>query len=343
MNKIVLGSISAIALLLHSSIAFSGVSAERITCQGDQGNSVEKCSLTGSGELISAQSQESDFFVSYKMGCNRSYRGPKPSKIKLTLNGRETVLNYNATEDRLFVGTGIGPVVLSDSQPNELNNYRANECSLVFSTVTAELSATEKAKLDAKKTEERLIYTTYLQNVREQAIFNQSLILNQQSNLYFRSGQRLQMGCLIQSWSADDLFAEVITDLKTKFDDKFGPFVVAEFEDICATKKYPALSFNDMTCSEFSNEGIQKQLAKSDLKTDARFFFETCSTELTYNQLLDWYKNKKIELDAKIAETRSLLLPDVTLELEQIQIDITTIISVACSSNSCEISASPAS
>lgn len=114
------------------------------------------CAVPQNLEVLPRQEIESDFYVSYALSCDRKYSGPKPSTIQLRLDsGSALTLNYKDAQSRVLVGSGMGPMTLTDSLPQELANRSFGDCQLSFSelraTPSAKVRAVWEAELNASK------------------------------------------------------------------------------------------------------------------------------------------------------------------------------------------------
>lgn len=147
-----LSMISAVIMfeLVQSPTIYAGPNL--ITCLGNPGTLVNKCAVAQDTVLAGVQPHDSEFYVSYKMTCDRNYRGPKPSFINISLeNGQALNLQYNFEGSNLLVGTGVGPLILRDSKPIDLINLQFNECHLVFHNIETRYSPTVSARIDFLK------------------------------------------------------------------------------------------------------------------------------------------------------------------------------------------------
>lgn len=304
-----------------------------VSCSGNPGTMVQACSIANQ-EMAPAQPYDSDFYVSYRMSCNRSYPGPKPSRVQVKLeNGQALTLNYNEDAAEVLVGTGRGPLTLTDTLPNELKNYRFNTCDLVFTKVRVEMGAAERQRIEDEKKAVREAHLTYLENLNQQVEFNRPLLLSQQAGLYFRMKLRTDAACLISRWANDDLFAEVVEDMKEKFASSFGPLEASTLD--CSSQVYPELEMGGMKCSLFKLEGVSAMLANPDLPPQNRFFFETCVAEKNYLALYEWYAARAPELEQKLQEIQALGISDLTAQAEDLADKVHALLAGSCTSTSC--------
>ncbi len=134
------------ALLASESIyANSLANTNLISCDPSSGLQ-KNCHIQQDLQLIDKQSVESDFFVSYSMSCDRKYPGPLASKIAVKVSdGSSLTLNYKDSQTNILVGSGFGPLTMSDSLPNELGFRSFGSCDLVFSQIIAKPSQKVKA------------------------------------------------------------------------------------------------------------------------------------------------------------------------------------------------------
>lgn len=330
-------------LFLATFLCLSGASAAQgsvhtnlISCQGTQGSLVNKCQVAQETVLAAVQPYESDFRVDYRMTCNRNYRGPKPSFSSLILeNGQSLALQYNFEGSNLLVGTGNGPLILRDAKPIDLSNLQFNGCELVFTKVTASPSARVLAEREAEKARQRAVRTEYLRLTREQVELNSDQLVGQQSNLYFRTGQRIASACLIRRYETDPIYQDLIADLRNSYVATFGSDASVTAEE-CASRSLPKVSLRGLTCDLFTVEGIQKQLARG-IPAEDRFFYESCQIELNYTALLDWFDQKKTELSKVIAEVEAEGLADIRAELEGVFRKVDSALGSSCSESSCQV------
>lgn len=134
-------SLLALALFASPAAAEVLLNVNLMRCEL-QGGLQRNCAVPQGLELLAQQEVESDFYVYYTLSCDRNYSGPQPSRIQLGLDsGLPFTLNYKDSQNRAMVGTGFGPLVLSDSFPKELEYRSFKECQLSFSEVRAVPSA----------------------------------------------------------------------------------------------------------------------------------------------------------------------------------------------------------
>ncbi len=126
-------------ILFVSSIASAETILSRNIIMCDVVNGFQRyCKLPERLELIPRQNIESEFYVSYKMTCDRRYSGPQASKIQLQLDtGAPFTLNFHDVQNQVLVGTGQGPLSLVDSFPKELANRSFLDCQLSFTEIRA--------------------------------------------------------------------------------------------------------------------------------------------------------------------------------------------------------------
>ncbi len=147
--------IFAVVTLLYSASAFA--QDNLISC-GTSAGFLFRCAIPTTTSLLSAQSVESNYSLSYQMTCNRNYPGPVASRLRVSLSdGTPFVLNYNDTKQNTVVGTGKGELTLVDSFPKELAGLKYQDCSLKIWDVKASPSAkvveawkAEKASLESQ-------------------------------------------------------------------------------------------------------------------------------------------------------------------------------------------------
>lgn len=327
----------AIAAVIVPAQAFAfSFNQNSIECSGTQGSLVEKCILP-STQIAPAQTTDSDFFISYSMTCDQGTDGPERSSLVASLpNGKEISLNSNQPSlSNVYIGSGVGPLVLKDNSPDELMNGRFNDCQLLISVVRVELSAAELARRSAETAAVREKHATLLQSTKQEIELHRQMLVSLQSSLYFRSGQRNEMACLIKTWSNDEIFVEMVVDLKTKYESVFGEFKEAEFD--CTAKKFPQLSNEGMTCSDYTVEGVQKALRNMAISLNSRYFYESCSTEKSYSQLLSWYEEQSKTLGAAILQIKAAELPDLTNELEGLHKEVSSILERTCTPEKCAV------
>lgn len=320
-----------ISFILSSKAVFA---QDIINCNGTQGTMVQNCSVAQKELVSGIQPFDSGFYINYKMTCNRG-GGPKLSKVKVMLeNNHEVFLSYNTEAADVFVGTGKGPLIVLDSQSNELLNLRFKDCQLSFSNIRVEMGAAEKTRRQDEQTALRKGYADYLTSVTEQSNFNRPLMLNQQSTLYFRTKQRVDAQCLIETWSTDDIFDDVVADMITRFTASFGELSGAGLN--CKEKTYPELTLAGMKCSIFNLAGVNGMLANQDLPKQNRYFFETCLGEINYLSLLHWFENQSKDLAEKIQNSHDSGFEDISKKLKLLKTDIDTLVSKSCTAETCQ-------
>ncbi|MBC7531601.1 MAG: hypothetical protein H7318_08485 [Oligoflexus sp.] len=125
----------AVLILTPNLKANTLVNNNLMTC--DSGPSLQKnCHVQQGLELIPKQGIESDFHVSYKLTCDRKYKGPVPSKISIQVqDGSTTILNYKDEQVDVLIGTGYGPLTIQDALPQELAFRSFADCQLSFSSI----------------------------------------------------------------------------------------------------------------------------------------------------------------------------------------------------------------
>ncbi|MBC7533020.1 MAG: hypothetical protein H7318_15710 [Oligoflexus sp.] len=271
------------------------------------------------------------------MTCDQGTARPERSSVVVSLpNGKEMAVNSNQPLlTDIHVGISYGPLTLKDNSPDELINGRFTDCRLIITNIRIEMSAAELARRSAEAAAVREKYTSMIQATKQDVELHRTLLMSLQSNLYFRTGQRNEMGCLIKTWSNDDLFADMVSDLKSKFAGTFGEFKDSDFD--CTTKSFPQLTNEGMTCTDYTLEGVQKALRNLAISLNSRYFYETCSTEKSYLQLMTWYEEESSNLAAAIEQTRAAQLPDLVDQLETLRSEVSSIVTRTCSSEKCTI------
>ena len=148
--KTIFCTLLTVFILPSVSFAQGLLNKNLMTC--DPKNGVEtNCRITEGLVLTPIQPVESDFYVSYAMTCNRGYPNPVPSKISLKIeNGNGLILNYKDSKVSSFVGTGVGPLIISDSFPKELAFRSHGSCELVLNNISVHPSASIKAVWNAE-------------------------------------------------------------------------------------------------------------------------------------------------------------------------------------------------
>ncbi|SMF22982.1 hypothetical protein [Pseudobacteriovorax antillogorgiicola] len=167
------------------------------------------------------------------------------------------------------------------------------------------------------KTPEEL--NEYLTNVSDNMELYLLELPEKKKDLYAKIGHEKALWCMIDKYSDDDLYWEVVTDAKDTFFLQFG-YDYSDVTHDCSVEEEIRIVLDGIDCDTISTSDL-RTMPKPDGISQARFvrFKSQCATKKSHDLIVDWFEVKDQELGLLINDIVARQDANVKSEIEHVQ------------------------